>query len=158
MRLRVTNGVQVTGFSPNELARRLKQKESPTIKLVVADLNPFQATVVRAFVVKVLQLLRPSGASEIRVRADRRGIDGALFHASETDKCSGMVRDTAEQNDLNVIVFTTDDSESREREVQSAHELGVRACEVLVQALDGCGPQHVRLEVPFLPRSFTAPP
>lgn len=72
-RLRVMNAVEATGFRPNELARSLRQQESRTIGLVVTDLNPFHATLVKA------------------------------------------VQDTAEQNDLNVILFTSDDSEARER-------------------------------------------
>ena len=71
---RVMNAVEATGFRPNELARSLKQQESRSIGLVVTDLNPFHATLVKA------------------------------------------VQDTAEQNELNVILFTSDDSESRERE------------------------------------------
>ncbi|TSA81810.1 LacI family transcriptional regulator [Deinococcus detaillensis] len=73
-RVRVMNAVQATGFRPNELARSLRQQGSRSIGLVVTDLNPFHATLVKA------------------------------------------VQDTAEQNDLNVILFTSDDSESRERE------------------------------------------
>lgn len=73
-RRRVMNAVQATGFRPNELARSLKQQESRTIGLVVTDLNPFHATLVKG------------------------------------------VQDTAEQQGLNVILFTSDDSEARERE------------------------------------------
>ncbi|WP_425144768.1 LacI family DNA-binding transcriptional regulator [Deinococcus sp.] len=76
-RRRVMNAVQATGFRPNELARSLKQQESRTVGLVVTDLNPFHATLVKA------------------------------------------VQDTAEQNELNVILFTSDDSEVRERQALS---------------------------------------
>ena len=76
-RLRVLNAVQATGFRPNELARSLKQQDSRTIGLVVTDLNPFHATLVKA------------------------------------------IQDTAEKNELNVILFTSDDSEAREREALS---------------------------------------
>jgi DNA-binding LacI/PurR family transcriptional regulator len=42
---------------------------------------------------------------------------------------------------------------------QPTYELGVRACEVLVQALGGSGePQHLMLGAPFIPRGSTAPP
>ena len=73
-RRRVMNAVQATGFRPNELARSLKQQDSRTIGLVVTDLNPFHATLVKG------------------------------------------VQDTAEAQGLNVILFTSDDSEARERE------------------------------------------
>lgn len=76
-RRRVMNAVQATGFRPNELARSLRQSTSRTIGLVVTDLNPFHATLVKG------------------------------------------VQDTAEQNELNVILFTSDDSESREHEALS---------------------------------------
>ncbi|MGY2896189.1 LacI family DNA-binding transcriptional regulator [Deinococcus sp. UYEF24] len=76
-RRRVLNAVQATGFRPNELARSLKQNTSRTIGLVVTDLNPFHATLVKG------------------------------------------VQDTAEQNELNVILFTSDDSQVREHEALS---------------------------------------
>ena len=47
-RQRVLNAVQATGFRPNELARSLKRQDSRTIGLVVTDLNPFHATLVKA--------------------------------------------------------------------------------------------------------------
>ncbi|THF86993.1 LacI family transcriptional regulator [Deinococcus sp. KSM4-11] len=76
-RRRVLNAVEATGFRQNELARSLRQQESRTIGLVVTDLNPFHATLVKG------------------------------------------VQDTAERNDLNVILFTSDDSAAREREALS---------------------------------------
>ncbi|MFC3720646.1 LacI family DNA-binding transcriptional regulator [Deinococcus metalli] len=76
-RRRIMNAVEATGFRQNEVARSLKQQTSRTIGLVVTDLNPFHATLVKG------------------------------------------VQDTAERNDLNVILFTSDDSAAREREALS---------------------------------------
>ncbi|WP_309569715.1 LacI family DNA-binding transcriptional regulator [Deinococcus sp.] len=73
-RQRVMNAVEATEFRPNEVARSLKQQDSRSIGLVVTDLNPFHAMLVKG------------------------------------------VQDTAEQHDLNVILFTSDDSAARERE------------------------------------------
>lgn len=76
-RQRVMNAVEATGFRQNEVARSLKQQATRTIGLVVTDLNPFHATLVKG------------------------------------------VQDTAERHDLNVILFTSDGSATREREALS---------------------------------------
>lgn len=107
-RERVLKAVTQANFHPNEMARSLRSQDTRSIGLVVTDLNPFHAALVKG------------------------------------------VQDAAEGYDLNVILFTSDESERRERRaletLRSYQPQGV----ILTPSPHTAGHQHLLSGLPIV--------